>query len=90
MRSLAIVAGETRVRLGDVGGRARVLRRRPPILHGHGHGHGHEHERGLRALAPAYVHLPDLDLAAGDGELQIALGAVDLPEQVRAARDPPR
>jgi len=82
MRSLAIVAGETRVRLGDVGGRARVLRRRPPILH------GHEHERGLRALAPAYVHLPDLGLAAGGGELQIALGAVDLPEQVRAARDP--
>src|SRR5207302_8704946 len=35
MRSLAIVASETRVRLGDVGGRARTLRRRPPILLGH-------------------------------------------------------
>ena len=55
---------------------------RPPILH------GHELERGVRALAPAYVHLPDLGLAAGGGELQIALGAVDLPEQVRATRDP--
>src|SRR5439155_6834959 len=30
LRPLAIVAGETRVRLGDVGGRA--LRRRPPVL----------------------------------------------------------
>src|SRR5713226_5024986 len=36
MRSLAIVTGETRVRLGDVGGRARALRRRPPILLRHG------------------------------------------------------
>ena len=35
-RSLAIVASETRVRLGDVGGRARALRRRPPILFWHG------------------------------------------------------
>src|SRR6266516_8173318 len=82
MRSLAIVAGETRVRLGDVG--ARALRRRPPILFWY----GQELERGLRALAPADVHLPDLSLAAGGGELQIALAAVDLPEQVRAARDP--
>src|SRR5205085_6658275 len=84
MRSLAIVAGETRVRLGDVGGRARALRRRPPILLWH----GQDLERGLRALAAAYVHREDLGLAAGGGELQIALGAVDLPEQVRAARDP--
>src|SRR6266550_9156293 len=81
MRPLAIVAGETRVRLGDVG--ARALRRRPPILLWH----GNVLERGLRALAPADVQLPDLGLAAGGGELQIALAAVDLPEQVRAARD---
>src|SRR6266566_4309995 len=84
MRSLAIVAGETRVHLGDVGGRARALRRRPPILLWH----GQELERGLSALAAAYVHLEDLGLAAGGGELQIAIGAVDLPEQVRPARNP--
>src|SRR5438128_2245900 len=84
MRSLAIVAGEMRVRLRDVRGRARVLRRRPPILLWH----GQELERGLRALAAAYVQLEDLGLAAGGGELQIALAAVDLPEQVRATRDP--
>src|SRR5712691_370304 len=82
VRSLAIVAGETRVRLGDVGGRARDLGRRPPILLWR----GEDLERGLRALAAAYVHLEDLGLAADGGELQIALGAVDLPEQVRAAR----
>src|SRR2546425_4955788 len=82
MRSLAIVAGETRVCLGDVGGRSRTLRRRPSILLRH----GQDLERGLRALAAAYGHLEDLGLAAGGGELQIALGAVDLPEQVRAAR----
>src|SRR6266516_3498753 len=81
VRSLAIVAGETRVRLRDVG--ARALRRRPPILLWH----GNVLERGLRALAPADVQLPDLGLAAGCGELQVALAAVDLPEQVRAARD---
>src|SRR5437870_1131757 len=82
MRSLSIIAGEMRIRLGDVGGRA--LRRRPPILLRHG-----QHlERGLRALAAPYGHLEDLGLAAGCGELQIALGAVDLPEQVRAARHP--
>src|SRR5205823_3544437 len=82
MRSLAIVVGETRVRLRDVG--ARALRRRPSILLWH----GQELERRLRAPATADVHLPDLGLAAGGGELQIALAAVDLPEQVRAARDP--
>src|SRR5437899_6771690 len=82
MRPLAIVAGETRVRLRDVG--ARALRRRPPILLWH----GQELERGLRAPAATDVQLPDLGLAAGGGELQIALAAVDLPEQVRAARDP--
>src|SRR5213592_1738060 len=81
MRPLAIVAGEMRVRLGDV--RARALRRRPPILLWY----GQELERGLRAPAATDVQLPDLGLAAGGGELQIALAAVDLPEQVRAARD---
>src|SRR3989440_4501962 len=81
MRSLAIVAGETRVRLRDVG--ARALRRRPPILLWH----GQDLERGLRAPAATDVQLPDLGLAAGGRELQIALAAVDLPEQVRAARD---
>src|SRR6266550_7906049 len=79
MRPLAIVAGETRVRLGDVGSRA--LLRRPPILLWH----GQDLERGLRAPAAADVHLPDLGLAAGGGELKIALGAVNLPEQVRSA-----
>src|SRR5205823_9099759 len=81
MRPLAIVAGETRVRLRDVG--ARSLRRRPPILLWH----GQDLERGLRALAALYGHFEDLGLAAGGGELQIALGAVDLPEQVGAARN---
>src|SRR5207253_3316033 len=56
---------------------------RPPILLRH----GQELERGLRAIAAADVHLPDLGLPAGGGELQIALAAVDLPEQVRTARD---
>src|SRR6266571_2654945 len=83
LRSVAIVAGEMRVRLGDVGGRARDLGRRPPILLRH----GQELERGLRALATADVQLEDLGLPAGGGELQIALAAVDLPEQVRTARD---
>src|SRR5215211_7503733 len=82
MRPLAIVAGETRVRLRDVS--ARALRRRPPILLWH----RQDLERGLRAPAATEVQLPDLGLAAGSGELQIALAAVDLPEQVRAARDP--
>src|SRR5712691_3351352 len=58
MRSLAIVAGETRVRLRDIG--ARALRRRPAILLWH----GQDLERGLRALATTDVHLPDLGLAA--------------------------
>src|SRR6266576_2067616 len=72
MRSLSIIAGEMRVRLGNVGGRA--LRRRPPILLWHW-----QHlERGLPALAPPYRHLEDLGVAAGGGELQIAFGAVDL------------
>jgi hypothetical protein len=68
--------------LRDIG--ARPLRRRPPILLWH----GNVIERGLRAPAAADIQLPDLGLAAGGGELQIALAAIDLPEQVRAARDP--
>src|SRR6266849_6469046 len=83
VRALAIVAGETRVRLGDVRAWTR-LRRRPPIHLWH----GQDLERGLRPLAAAYGHLEDLGLAAVGGELQIALGAVDLPEQVGAARAP--
>src|SRR3989449_6913407 len=47
IRSVAIVAGETRVRLGDVGGRA-VQRRQPVLLR-----HGQDLERGLRAVATA-------------------------------------
>src|SRR6266436_28690 len=82
MRPLAIVACETRIRLRDVG--ARALRRRPPILLWH----GQDLKGGLRALDAADFHLPDLGLAAGGCDLQIAVGAVDLPEQVRAARAP--
>src|SRR5213079_2637592 len=77
MCSLAIVAGETRVRLSDIGGRA--LLRRPAVLLRH----GQDLERGLRPFATAYGHLENLGLAAGGGKLQIALGAVYLPEQVR-------
>src|SRR2546425_1519116 len=79
MRSLSIIAGETCVGLGDVGGRA--LGWRPPILLWH----RQRLERRLRALAAPYGHLEDLGLAARGAELQIALGAVDLPEQVCAA-----
>src|SRR5207244_5571493 len=82
MRALAIVAGETRVRLGHIGGWA--ARRRPAVLLWH----GQDLERRRRPPAAAYCHLEDLRLTAGGGELQIALGAVDLPEQVRAARNP--
>src|SRR5205823_12657077 len=82
MRALAIVAGKVRVSLGNVCG--RTLRRRPPVLLRH-----RQHlERGLCALAAADGHLEDLGLATVRGELQIAVGAVDLPEQVRAARLP--
>src|SRR3989442_11724296 len=75
MRALAIVAVETGVRLGDVGGRA-VQRREPVLLR-----HGQDLERGLRAVAATYGHLEDLGLAAVSRLLQVALGAVDLPEQ---------
>src|SRR2546428_7587824 len=82
MRSLAIVAGKTGVRLGDVGGRA-AQRREPVLLR-----HGQDLERGLRAVAATYGQLEDLGLAAVSRNLQVALGAVDLPQQVRAARTP--
>src|SRR5881296_1379058 len=82
MRSLAIVAGETRVRLGDVGGRA-VQRRESVLLR-----HGQDLERRLRAVAATYGQLENLGLAAVSRNLEVALGAVDLPEQVRATRSP--
>src|SRR5437667_8425896 len=82
MRSLAIVARETRVRLGDVDGRA--VQRREPVLRRHGQGL----ERRLRTVAATYGQLEDLGLAAVSRHLQVARGAVDLPEQVRAARTP--
>src|SRR5438477_169025 len=84
MCPLAIVAGEARVCFGDVCGRAWTLRRRPPILLWH----GQYLERGPRTLAAAYGHLEDLGLAAGGGELQIALGAVGpqpIPEPINVA-----
>src|SRR5207247_9346774 len=71
------------VRLGDVRAWTR-LRRGPAILLWH----RKDLERGLRPLATAHGHLEDLGLATRGGELQIALGAVALPEQVRAARAP--
>src|SRR3989442_4201519 len=83
VRSLSVVAGEPRVRLGDVRAWTR-LRGRPPILLWH----RKDLERGLRPLTAAHGHLEDLGLAACGGELQIAFGAVDLPEEVRAARAP--
>src|SRR6266478_6154351 len=57
MRSLAIVARETRVRLGDVDGRA--VQRREPVLRRHGQDLG----RGLRTVAATYGKLEDLGLA---------------------------
>src|SRR2546426_4805978 len=67
MRALAIVAGETRVRLGHI--RRWALRRRPAVLLWR----GQDLKRGLRPPATACCHLEDLGLAAGGGELQIAL-----------------
>src|SRR2546430_186248 len=83
VRSLAIVAGEARPRLGDV--RAKTgLRRGPPGVPCH----SQDLERGLRSLAAAYGHLEELGLAAVRDELQVAYGAVDLPEEFGAARAP--
>src|SRR2546430_9332897 len=65
MRSLAIVAGEPRVRLGDVGGRA-VQRRQPVLLR-----HGQDLERGLRAVATADGQVEDLGLTPVGGNLQV-------------------
>src|SRR2546425_10848552 len=81
MRSVAIVAGETRVRLGDVGGRA--VQRREPVLRRH----GQDLEGGLRPLAATDGQLEDLGLAAVSRNLEVGLGAVDLPKPARA---PPR
>src|SRR5213080_2158536 len=83
MRSLAIVAGEARPRLGDVRAKTR-LRRGPAILVRH----SEDLERRLPPFAAAYGHLEELGLAAVGGKLQVAFGAVDLPEQVGAARAP--
>src|SRR6266850_6482928 len=74
MRSFAVVAREMRIGVRDI--RQRALR------------HGQSLERGLRTVAATYGQLEDLGLAAVGRHLQIALGAVDLPEQVRAARTP--
>src|SRR5439155_14362870 len=76
-------ASETRIRLRDVSAEPR-LRRRPPILLWH----RQARERRLRSLAAPYGHLEELGLAADGRQLQVALGAVDLPEQVGAARAP--
>src|SRR5437016_1814413 len=81
-RSLAIVAREMRVRLGDVG--ARTLQRREAVLRRH----GQDLERGLRAVAATNGQIEDLGLAAVSVNLQVALGAVDLPQQVRTTRAP--
>src|SRR5437016_2277775 len=58
MRSLAIVTGEPRVRLGDVDGRA--VQWCEPILRRH----GQDLERGSRAVTATDGHLEDLGLAA--------------------------
>jgi DNA-binding MarR family transcriptional regulator len=62
MRSLAIVAGETRVRLGDVG--AWALRRRLPILLWHAQATGLADFDDLAQLARAGGELRMTDLAA--------------------------
>src|SRR5438445_1367107 len=72
MRALAIVSGEMRVRLGDVG--ARTLQRREAVLRRH----GQDLERGLRAVAATNGQIEDLGLAAVSRNLEVALGAVDL------------
>src|SRR5438067_9884935 len=83
VRGLAIVAGEARPRLRDVRAKTR-LRRSPPVFLWH----TQDLERWLRPRAAANGQLEELGLAAVGGELQIAFGAVDLPEQVGAARGP--
>src|SRR5438477_4136540 len=83
VRSLPIVAGETRIRLRDVRAQTR-LRRRPPILRRH----GQDLERGLRRGAAAYGHLEELGLAPDGGQLQVTVSAVDPTEHVGPARGP--
>src|SRR5437879_3167764 len=83
VRSLAIVAGEARPRLRDVRSKTR-LRRGPPVLLRD----RQDLERGLGSLAAANGQLEELGLAVVGGNLQVAFGAVDLPEQVGAARAP--
>src|SRR2546428_14108673 len=77
------VTCEAYIRLGEIGARA-LLRWRPAILLWH--------RQDLQCLIfpipPMHRQFEDLGLAAQSGELQIALSAVDFPEQVRAARDP--
>src|SRR2546429_9232522 len=77
------VTCEAYICLGEIGARA-LLRWRPAILLWH--------RQDLQCLIfpipPMHRHFEDLGLAAQRGELQIALSAVDFPEQVRAARDP--
>ncbi len=68
-----------RVRLGDVGGRA--ARRREPVLRRH----RQSLDGGLRAVAATDGQVKDLGLAAVGRNLEVALGAVDLPKEVRAA-----
>src|SRR5206468_12712829 len=72
MRSFAVVAGETRVRLRNVGGRA--VQRRKPVPRRH----GQDLEGGLRAVAATNGQIEDLGLAAVSRNLEVALGAVDL------------
>src|SRR5256885_6740876 len=80
MRSVAIVAGKTCPRLGNVRPETR-LRRGPSIVRWH----GQDLERALRPPAAAYGQLEELRLAAIGGHLQVAFGTVDLPEQVGSA-----
>src|SRR5260370_19575184 len=84
--SLAIIASETRIRLGDVGGRARALRRCPTIPLWH----GQDLERGPRSFGASYVHLEDLDLPAGGGELQVAVGPLISHSRFVPRERPPR
>src|SRR3989442_13561252 len=82
MRSLAIVAREMRVRLGDVG--ARTLQRREAVLRRH----GEDLERGPGGGSAPNGPIEDLGLAAFPRNLESGLGAVVLPQQVRTPRAP--
>src|SRR5947199_8478304 len=82
MRALAIVSGEMRVRLGDVG--ARTLQRREAVLRRH----GQDLARGLRAVAAPNGQMGALGLAGASRNLEVALGAVELPQRVCTRRAP--